>query len=78
LNPPTPGPPFAWPSGFGPIPLYRIRTQPPPGPATEVDVFELHDRENRLFELVDGILVEKLSATFPPARMDGKSNSARV
>lgn len=42
---------------FGPIPLRRVRLHP--YPATEDDVVELHDREKRLFELVDGILVEK-------------------
>jgi Uma2 family endonuclease len=42
---------------FGPIPLRRVRLHP--YPATVADVIELHDRHNRLFELVDGILVEK-------------------
>lgn len=42
---------------FGSIPLHRVRLHP--YPATEADVIELHDRENRLFELVDGVLVEK-------------------
>jgi Uma2 family endonuclease len=41
------------------IPLERIRLNPPPGTATEQDVIAIHDRENRLCELVDGILVEK-------------------
>ena len=31
-----------------------------PGTATERDVVEVHDRENRLCELVDGVLVEKV------------------
>jgi Uma2 family endonuclease len=44
---------------FGPIPMNRIVTSPAPGLATEDDVIERNDRENRLFELVDGILVEK-------------------
>ena len=44
---------------FGDIPIARIRTSPPPGEATEADVIELHDRHNRLFELIDGTLVEK-------------------
>jgi Uma2 family endonuclease len=45
---------------FGlPMPLSRIRFTPTPGTATEQDVQELHDRENRLYELVDGVLVEK-------------------
>src|SRR4029453_147368 len=44
---------------FGPIPAARIRYDPPPGTATEQDVLALEARENRLFELVDGVLVEK-------------------
>jgi Uma2 family endonuclease len=44
---------------FGPIPANRIRGDPPPGMATEQDVIAIHDRENRLCELVDGVLVEK-------------------
>jgi len=44
---------------FGPIPLRRIRRNPAPGTASERDVEAIHDRENRLYELVDGILVEK-------------------
>jgi Uma2 family endonuclease len=46
-------------SRFGPMPLHRIRFAPFPGTATEQDVIDLHDREDRLYELVDGILVEK-------------------
>jgi Uma2 family endonuclease len=49
---------------FGPIPLSRIRLDPPPGTATEEDVIEIHDREDRLYELVDGILVEKTVGTY--------------
>ena len=45
---------------FGPIPAARIRYDPPPGTATEQDVITLEGRENRLFELIDGILVEKV------------------
>lgn len=44
---------------FGPMPYHRIRHDPPPGTATEQDVIDLHDREDRLCELVDGVLVEK-------------------
>lgn len=44
---------------FGPMPISRIRTDPPPGTATEADVLRILDHENRLCELVDGILVEK-------------------
>jgi Uma2 family endonuclease len=44
---------------LGPMPLERIRFEPLPGTAREKDVLEIHLRENRLCELVDGILVEK-------------------
>jgi Uma2 family endonuclease len=44
---------------FGPIPLRRICTDPPPGLGTEEDVIRFQERENRLFELVHGVLVEK-------------------
>jgi Uma2 family endonuclease len=44
---------------FGPIPAARIRYDPLPGTATEQDVITLEARDSRLFELVDGILVEK-------------------
>jgi Uma2 family endonuclease len=36
-----------------------VRQYPPPGEATENDVLEIHDHEDRLFELIDGVLVEK-------------------
>jgi Uma2 family endonuclease len=49
---------------FGPIPLDRVRTIPPPGSATERDVIDIHDRENRLCELLDGSLVEKTMSSF--------------
>ena len=44
---------------FGAVPLSRVRFTPPPGLATEQDVIKIHDRENRLCELLDGTLVEK-------------------
>jgi Uma2 family endonuclease len=44
---------------FGPIPFERIRQDPPPGCGTVEDVDRLHNHEERLYELVDGILVEK-------------------
>jgi Uma2 family endonuclease len=44
---------------FGPISHRRIRQDPPPGSATEQDVLDIHNREDRLYELVDGVLVEK-------------------
>lgn len=45
---------------LGNIPPKRIRFHPTPGTATEQDVLDIHDRENRLCELVDGVLVEKV------------------
>jgi Uma2 family endonuclease len=44
---------------LGGIPLDRIWFRPAPGTATEKDVIEAEERENRLCELVDGTLVEK-------------------
>src|SRR5437764_10657050 len=44
---------------LGGVPLQRIRMKPPPGTATERDVVDLEAREDRLCELVDGVLVEK-------------------
>ena len=42
-----------------PDPFRRIRQNPPPGHGTLDDVVRLNDHEDRLYELVDGILVEK-------------------
>jgi Uma2 family endonuclease len=44
---------------LGRIPASRVRWHPVPGTATEDDVLEVERRENRLCELVDGVLVEK-------------------
>jgi Uma2 family endonuclease len=44
---------------LGGIAPSRVRMVPAPGCATEQDVIEIEAQENRLFELVDGILVEK-------------------
>lgn len=49
---------------FGAIPLSRIHHAPAPGTATERDVIEAHDRENRLCELIDGVLVEKTVGSY--------------
>jgi Uma2 family endonuclease len=38
----------------------RVRLMPPPGTATEKDVIRLYEKHKRLFELVDGTLVEKV------------------
>ena len=45
---------------FGGIAPERIRLHPYPGTATERDVTRLNDHEDRLYELVDGVLVEKV------------------
>jgi Uma2 family endonuclease len=44
---------------LGDIPLYRIRTKPEPGTATEKDLLALMDRKEPICELIDGTLVEK-------------------
>lgn len=44
---------------LGDIPLDRIRLRPAPGTATVEDVDRIEVKENRLFELVEGTLVEK-------------------
>jgi Uma2 family endonuclease len=44
---------------LGNIPLDRIRFTPPPGTATERDLRAALRRSDRLYELVDGTLVEK-------------------
>jgi hypothetical protein len=47
-------------ASLGGISAARVRLRPFPGTATERDVIAIHDRENRLCELVDGTLVEKV------------------
>src|SRR4051812_2533333 len=44
---------------LGGIPPSRIRMRPLPGTATEQDVIDINAHEGRLFELIDGVLVEK-------------------
>lgn len=44
---------------LGGISPFRVRLHPAPGSATVHDVIALKARENRLFELIDGTLVEK-------------------
>jgi Uma2 family endonuclease len=45
---------------LGGITLSRILIDPAPGTATETDALEARRRFNRLYELVDGVLVEKV------------------
>lgn len=42
------------------MPAWRIRNVPAPGTATEQDVIDIEAHEDRLCELVDGVLVEKV------------------
>ena len=44
---------------LGGISPYRVRLRPAPGMAVVADVVAIEAKENRLFELVDGVLVEK-------------------
>src|SRR5580658_5547384 len=44
---------------LGNIPANRVRLHPTPGTATEKDLLEVLDHENRPCELVEGTLVEK-------------------
>jgi Uma2 family endonuclease len=44
---------------LGGVPAERVRYYPLPGTATVADVIEIHAREKKLCELVDGVLVEK-------------------
>lgn len=44
---------------LGGIPLNRIRFRPYPGTATVQDVIDMERRESKLFELVEGVLLEK-------------------
>jgi Uma2 family endonuclease len=49
---------------LGGVPTGRIRLFPPPGTATESDALYIADHEDRICELVDGILVEKTMASY--------------
>ena len=44
---------------LGGIPAERVLLDPTPGTATEKDVLDVEQREGRICELVDGVLVEK-------------------
>lgn len=43
----------------GDVPLWRVRHIPAPGTATEDDVERIRREEDRICELIDGVLVEK-------------------
>jgi Uma2 family endonuclease len=44
---------------IGDVPPARVRLNPSPGKATEKDLLRLQRRTDRLYELVEGVLVEK-------------------
>jgi Uma2 family endonuclease len=44
---------------LGDIPPERVRLEPTPGTATEADVVRFSEKDDTLYELVDGTLVEK-------------------
>jgi Uma2 family endonuclease len=44
---------------LGDIPPERVRVRPAPGTATERDLVRLNEKKDRLYELIDGVLVEK-------------------
>jgi Uma2 family endonuclease len=48
----------------GGVPAARIRSYPPPGMATERDLLAIQAHEDRLCELVDGVLVEKTMGSY--------------
>jgi len=52
---------------LGGVPPSRVLMTPTPGTATEADVIAIHDRENRLCELVDETLVEKAMGFYESA-----------
>ncbi len=49
---------------LGGVPPERVLARPAAGSATEQDVIRLRDKERRLCELVDGVLVEKTVAWY--------------
>lgn len=49
---------------LGNVPPERIRLFPPPGTATVEDALYIADHEGSLCELIDGVLVEKVMASF--------------
>jgi Uma2 family endonuclease len=44
---------------LGGVSANRVRFPPALGTATEKDILEIHDRDRRLYELIEGVLVEK-------------------
>lgn len=53
---------------LGGIAPRRVRLNPLPGQATEKDLLKILDRTNRICELIDGVLVEKVMG-YPESRL---------
>jgi hypothetical protein len=49
---------------LGGVPANRVLLRPVPGTATEEDIVELMGRKGRLYELVDGVVVEKAMGAY--------------
>jgi Uma2 family endonuclease len=49
---------------LGDVPAHRVRLNPAPGTATEKDILDLMGQTDRLYELVDGTLVEKAMGAY--------------
>ena len=49
---------------LGGIPANRVLLRPAPGTATEQDIVDLMGRTDRLYELVDGVVVEKAMGAY--------------
>lgn len=53
---------------LGGVAVKRLRLRPAPGTATERDLLQIHDRERRIYELADSVLVEKIIG-FPESQI---------
>src|SRR5688572_16357566 len=51
-------------AALGNVPLERIPARPAPGTAAEADVLARPDGEKRLYELADGVLIEKTMGAY--------------
>lgn len=52
---------------IGGVPPQRVRLLPAPGTATERDLLEAEARTGRICELIDGVLVEKVTGSYESA-----------
>jgi hypothetical protein len=63
---------------LGDIPPERVWFRPVPGTATEQDVLNIEAHQNRLCELVDGVLVEKTVGVHLVWLIDPATRTAEV